>query len=269
MRPQSGPKGKRLLTAVIAIIIVAVPLALAIQRYHKVPIERALNPVFWIQHLRGEDRYIESQALLEHGDPSRKEVAITIDDGPDPRYGPAIAKYLHDNHVAATFFLVGIRVKQYPAVAKLIAADGFDIGNHTYDHQRLPALKSHEIASELRLCAQHIKDVTGRDVHLMRPPGVQYNDKVLDIAKSQGYVTVSWTCGAQDYDTHPASYIAQRVLDRTEPGSIIILHQDQPSTIEALPIIIDKLRSQGYSFVTISEMLDHLHAKLPSKSVAG
>lgn len=260
MRPQNNRK--RLLIAAV-ILVIAVPLALYLDQYRKVPIERALNPIYWIKHLRGEDRYDARMALLEHGNPAYKEVAITIDDGPDPRYGPGIATYLHDNHVAATFFVVGIRVNQYPAVIKLIAADGFELGNHTYDHQRLPALKPHEIASELRLCAKHIKAVTGEDVTLMRPPGVQYNDKVLQVAKSLGYVTVSWTCGAQDYDNHSASYIAGRVIDRTEPGSIILLHQDQPSTLAALPIIVKNLRAQGYGFVTISQMLAHLHAKLP------
>lgn len=263
MRSKFRHPGFRL--AVAAIVLCAGSmLVLNVDRYHKVPIDRLVNPVYWIQHLRGEDRYIASQALLEHGDPSLREVAITIDDGPDPRYGPAIAAYLHNNHVPATFFMVGIRVAQYPSVAKMIAADGFEIGNHTYDHQRLPALKPHEIASELRLCAKHIKDVTGEQTTLMRPPGMQYNDKVLDVAKSLGYVTVSWTCGAQDYDTHSAEYVAQRVIDRTEPGSIILLHQDQPSTVKALPEIVSTLRSQGYTFVTISQMLDHLHAKLPA-----
>lgn len=260
---RSSNNRNRVLLAVVIVLVIAVPLALYLDRYRKVPIERAVNPVWWIQHLRGEDRYDASTALLEHGDPNLKEVAITIDDGPDPRYGPAIATYLHDNRVAATFFMVGIRVNQYPQVAELISADGFEIGNHTYDHQRLPALKPHEIASELRLCAKHIKEVTGQTTTLMRPPGVQYNDKVLSVAKALGYVTVSWTCGAQDYDKHSASYVAQRVIDRTENGSIILLHQDQPSTVKALPIIIDNLRAQGYQFVTISQMLDHLHAKLP------
>lgn len=268
MRFPKSRKGRRPAIAVIIVLVIAAPLAVYLDRYRKVPIERAINPVYWIKHLRGEDRYDPSTALLEHGDPAYKEVALTIDDGPDPRYGPDIAKYLHDHHVAATFFVVGIRVKQFPAVAKLIAADGFELGNHTYDHQRLPALKPHEIAGELRLCAKHIKAVTGQDVTLMRPPGVQYNDKVLNIAKSMGYVTVSWTCGAQDYDNRPATYIASRVIDRTEPGSIIILHQDQPSTLQALPIIVDRLRSQGYTFVTVSQMLDHLHAKRPSASTS-
>jgi peptidoglycan/xylan/chitin deacetylase (PgdA/CDA1 family) len=131
--------------------------------------------------------------------------------------------------------------------------------NHTYNHQDLPALKPHEIANELRLCDQDIWAATGRHTTLMRPPGVQYNDKVLDVAKSLGYVTVSWTVGAKDYETGTtADFIQERVLHRTAPGSIILLHQDTPATIAALPAIIDGLRAQGYTFVTISQMLERL-----------
>jgi peptidoglycan-N-acetylglucosamine deacetylase len=248
----------------IAVCLILLFGLLQLIQHHKVPMDRVLNPMFWVRHLRGEDRYNVQTALLEHGNPAYREVALTIDDGPDPRYGPQIAALLKQDNVPATFFLVGIRVKQYPQVVTQIARDGFEIGNHTYDHQRLDALKPHEIANELRLCDSHIAAITGKHTSLMRPPGVQYNDKVLQVAKALGYVTISWTAGAHDYDTEAADTIAQRVIDRTESGSIIILHQDTPSTIQALPLIIDSLRRQKYQFVTISEMLRHLNARLPS-----
>jgi len=235
-------------------------------RYRTIPFDRAINPAFWLRHWRGEDRYDAATALLEHGNPDVPEVALTIDDGPDPKYGPEIARYLKARGVAATFFVVGTRVKQYPNVLREIAADGFEIGNHTYDHQRLDTLKPHSIANELRFGARNIAAVTGQAPTLLRPPGVQYNDQVLRTAKSLGYVTVSWTCGAKDYESQSPEFIAQRVVDRTEAGSIIILHQDTPSTIKALPFIIDRLRARGLRFVTISEMLSHLHARLPERS---
>lgn len=224
----------------------------------KVPLERALNPAFWVRHLRGTDRYDPQTALLEHGNPAYKEVALTIDDGPDPAFGPPIAALLQARHVPATFFLVGTRVRQFPQVARLLARDGFELGNHTYDHQRLPDLKPHEIANEIRLCDRDVAQATGQHLNLLRPPGVQYDDKTLRAAKSLGYVTVSWTVGARDYDTQPPQWIADRVLRRTEPGSIILLHQDNSATPAALPLIIDGLRRQGYVFVTVSQMLAHL-----------
>ena len=265
---------RRAALAVAAVLVLGL-VAWPLNRHRKVPIAQAVNPLYWVRHWRGEDRYHADTGLLEHGDPNAPEVALTIDDGPDPRYGPAIADVLHREHVPATFFLVGIRVKQYPQVARLLARDGFEIGNHTYDHQRLPALPPHQIAGELRLCDRWVSHVTGRHTVLMRPPGVQYDDKVLGVAKALGYVTVSWTVGAGDYDPHPPAWIAERVLDRTEPGSIILLHQDTPATQAALPLIIAGLRARGLRFVTVGQMLHRLHvtpgneaADLPQKAPA-
>ncbi len=231
----------------------------------KTPLRKVFSPAEWVRHWKGIDRYDPNQALLSEGDPNRREVALTFDDGPDTRYGPQIAAILKDKKAAATFFLVGMRVKEHPEVVRRLAAEGFELANHTYNHQSLPALKPHQIANELRLCDADIFEASGQHTSLMRPPGVQYNDKVLEVARALGYVTVSWTVGARDYeaDTSP-EFIRQRVLARAAPGSIILLHQDTAATAAALPEIIDSLRSQGYQFVTISQMLEHLHAKRPA-----
>ena len=258
---------RRAAVAVVAVTLLGLA-GWRADRYRKVPLDRAVNPLYWVQHWRGEDRYDSRTGLLEHGDPNVPEVALTIDDGPDPRYGPAIATLLHRENVPATFFFVGTRVKRYPQVARLIARDGFEIGNHTYDHQRLPALPPHQIANELRLCDQWVFQTTGRRTVLMRPPGVQYDDKVLHVAHALGYVTVSWTVGAGDYDPHPAAWIAQRVLDRTEAGSIILLHQDTPATQAALPLIIAGLRARGLRFVTVGDMLRRLHVSPGPETMA-
>ena len=237
----------------------------ALNPHRKTPLRKVFNPAEWVRHWQGIDHYDPKQALLSEGDPTRREVALTFDDGPDTRYGPQIAGILTQKKAVATFFLVGMRVKEHPEVVRLLARDGFELANHTYNHQSLPALKPHEIANELRLCDADIFAASGQHTTLMRPPGVQYNDKVLDVAHALGYVTVSWTVGARDYesDTSP-EFIRERILARAAPGSIILLHQDTAATAAALPGIIDSLRSQGYQFVTISQMLDHLHAHLPA-----
>ena len=266
-----SPRVRKSLPFVGAFVIFGVGLAFWVLNPHrKVPLRKVFSPVEWVRHWKGIDHYDPGQALLQEGDPSVREVALTFDDGPDPRYGPAVAAILKQKKVSATFFLVGLRVKEYPDVAKLLADDGFELANHTYNHQSLPALKPHEIANELRLCDADIVRATGQHTTLMRPPGVQYNDKVLGVAKALGYVTVSWTVGAKDYDKDTtADFIRERVLDRTAPGAIILLHQDTPATISALPAIIDGLRAQGYQFVTVSQMLGRLHARRPTPLLPG
>ena len=259
------PRARKILLAVGTVVVLGGALAFwALDPHRKTPLRKVFSPVEWVRHWKGIDHYDPAQALLQEGDPNVREVALTFDDGPDPRYGPAVAAILKRENVPATFFLVGLRVKQYPDVARLLARDGFELANHTYNHQSLPALKPHEIANELRLCDADIARATGQHTTLMRPPGVQYNDKVLGVAKSLGYVTVSWTVGAKDYDKDTtAGFIQERVLDRAAPGAIILLHQDTPATVSALPAIIDGLRAQGYQFVTVSQMLDRLHARRP------
>lgn len=248
-----------------SLILLTAIAAFVLNPYRQLPIHEALDPRYWILVIRGLDKYDWHNGLLQHGDYRVPEVALTIDDGPDPRYEPQIVNILKQNNVPATFFVVGIRVKQHPELLKLLQQNGFEIGNHTYDHQRLDALKPHEIANELLLCDKHIFEVTGQHPTLMRPPGVQYNDKVLSVAKSLGYVTVSWTVGAKDYEKVSAAYITQRVLDRTGNGSLILLHQDNPETAIALPGIILALKGRGYRFVTVSQMLQRLHARLPAR----
>ncbi len=232
--------------------------------HRKTPLRKVFSPVEWVRHWQGRDHYDAQNALLQEGDGAVPEVALTFDDGPDPTFGPQVAAILKAKGVPATFFLVGMRVKQYPEVTRLLDRDGFELANHTYNHQSLPALKPHEIASELRVCDADIFAATGKHTSLMRPPGVQYNEKMLGVTKALGYVTVSWTVGAKDYDKDTsADFIRERVLDRTAPGAIILLHQDTPATVAALPAIIDGLRAQGFKFVTISQMLDRLHARRP------
>ena len=90
---------------------------------------------------------------------------------------------------------------------------------------------------------------------------MEYNTKVLTVAKALGYRTISYTDAAKDYMPQDPNWIAQRVIDRAENGSIILLHQDTPDTVKALPTIITTLRKQGYNFVTISTILKDLKAQ--------
>jgi len=243
---------ERRLVIVTAVIIVILLAAVYIYRHYG-------------RSLTGKDRYDPDVALLTRGNPHLREIALTFDDGPKPEYGPPIAALLKSRGIAATFFVIGKRVKEYPQILKQLSDDGFEIGNHTYDHQRLPSLKPHEIANELRFCDQDIFKVTGKHTTLMRPPGDEMNTKVLWVAKALGYVTVSYTVGAKDFGQDPpTAMIIHRILARTKPGTIILLHQTSHATLEALPTMLDVLKSRGFHFVTISQMLAHESAQLPT-----
>ena len=255
----SRTKGVRAAAAVL--IVLAAYGLYHFHKHHTMQIQDAINPFWWVRHFEGRDLYDPATAMLFHGNPKLPEVAITIDDGPNPLYGPQILAILKQYDVPATFFVVGVRVKANPEIVREMVVDGDEVGNHTYDHQRLDALKPRQIRDELIYDDENIYKVAGINTTVMRPPGMQYDPKVLRQTKALGYVTVSWTVAAKDYLNQPPQFIADTVLDRTENGSIILLHQDTPDTVKALPDIITGLQQRGYKFVTITTMLEHLHMK--------
>jgi peptidoglycan/xylan/chitin deacetylase (PgdA/CDA1 family) len=255
------PNRRVLRIAVPILVLFVAGVAWRYDPYRTVHLPDAINPVWWYRHMTGTDMYDPAQGILFHGNPNLKEVAITIDDGPHPQYGDRILQVLNQYHVKATFFVVGVKVKQDPQFLRTAVAEGDEIGNHTYDHQRLPALKPHEIANELRFDDMDIYEACGVHPTVMRPPGDEYNDKVNHVVKSLGYVDCAWTVAAQDFLPQTPQYIAMQVLDKVKPGAIILLHQDYPGTSVALPVIINGLEKDGYKPVTIDTMLAHLNVE--------
>lgn len=256
----------------LILVIVATGAFLAIyHHFHRsIPLSQLITADYWQRHFEGNEFYDPHGMMLYHGNPKFHEVALTIDDGPHQIYGQPILHTLAQEQVPATFFVVGVRVKQEPDQIRQMIAQGDEIGNHTYDHQRLDKLKPHLIASELRLNDEIIYRASGLHTRIMRPPGVQFNHKVLHVSSALGYITVNWTNAARDYEKQSPDYIVRHVVDSTENGSIILLHQDNPYTALALPRIISALKRRGYRFVTISTMLAHLgvqpYASLEAKA---
>ncbi len=223
-----------------------------------VPNEDVFNPIYWYRRAKGEDLYDASTLRLFHGNHLRKEIALTIDDGPHTPTGDQLLDILKMEDVKATFFVVGAKLKQRPDLIRRMVAEGHEVANHTQDHLRLPSLNARQVEDELNNCDINFYRVTKQHFNLMRPPGVQYNDKVLAITKKMNYQVITWTCAAKDFDDVSPDYIVNRILSRVENGSIILLHDDRPSTVTALPRIIAALKKDGYTFVTITEMLAHL-----------
>jgi len=219
----------------------------------------ALNPAFWYRRWQGFDLYDPVQRILYHGNRRLREVALTIDDGPYAETGPQLLDLLQHHSVRATFFVVGDRIKMQPEQIVRMLAEGHEVANHSMTHQhRLDTLPAKNVRNELQYCDVNFQRVTGRSFSLMRPPGVRYNDTVLAVARELGYTTVSYTTGARDYDNVPADFIVDRIVRRTENGSILLLHDGNPATVEALPRILTALKREGYRFVTVSEMIGRL-----------
>ncbi|MBS1723783.1 MAG: polysaccharide deacetylase family protein [Armatimonadetes bacterium] len=195
---------------------------------------------------------------LVRGNPAVKKIALTFDDGPHKMFTSQLLEVLRTYGVKATFFMIGRNVDAEPDLAKAAADQGIELANHTYTHERLPALTDSEIVSEIVRGADAIEKATGVRPTFFRPPGGEYDDRVARVVKEQHLTMVLWTSDAGDFTTvlgNPSpEAITQKVLRYVSPGGIVIMHDPMPNTLEALPKIILFLKSQGYEFVTVSEL---------------
>ena len=192
---------------------------------------------------------------LVRGNPRKKVVALTIDDGPHPGDTDKLLAILAQEHVKATFFVVGHMVDKYPSLVAKEAKDGHEIANHTYSHLRLPGIPG-KAESELSLGQKAIiraeRGAHGTDY--CRPPGGQYNDEVVQAATKDKYTIVLWTDDPGDYANPGADVIEQRTLRDLSPGAIILLHDGAKQTLQVLPDMIRKIKKRGYTFLTCSQM---------------
>jgi peptidoglycan-N-acetylglucosamine deacetylase len=187
---------------------------------------------------------------------ARKEIALTFDDGPYPFYTPVLLHVLDRSHVPATFFIVGRSAQEFPELVTRIVDAGDEVGNHTFNHYTLTTLSDAQIAYQIAAGGAFLEQFTGKPLSLFRPPHGHCNAHILAIARALGYRTILWSDAANDVKDISPDVIARRVEAEASPGGIILLHSGQYRTIEALPRIIDRLRAQGYTFVTVSKLLD-------------
>ncbi len=208
-----------------------------------------------------------------HGPTNQRVVALTYDDGPNPPYTNAILSVLSEQHVRATFFVVGRAVVAYPAVVRQEVDDGNAIGNHTWDHAHLVLYDERGVRQTLERTDRAIYAAAGVHTKIMRPPFGARDWLVLREARKLRYVPVMWSVPlANDWEYPPARVIATRVLRYVGDGSIIALHDgnrgivckghhvaarlcDRSADVEATRLIIEALKRKGYRFVTIPELL--------------
>ncbi len=190
-----------------------------------------------------------------YGVPTKaKAIAITFDDGPKTET-PRLLDVLKQKGVRATFFVVGKQVDAYPQTLKRMADEGHEIQNHTYSHRALEYLSSREIEQELFKCASAVRSVIGTGTTMIRPPGAHHGKALAEVTRKFGFRTVFWTANCAKVEGTNRQKIANFVLSSAKPGAIVLMHNVDRVTLAALPQIIDTLKSRGYTFVTLSEML--------------
>lgn len=198
--------------------------------------------------------------LVPRVNTSQKVVALTFDDGPTPEATEQVLSILAEGRVRATFFVTGAELEKNMAEGKKIVAAGHELGNHSYSHGRMVLVTPSHVRREVERTDELIREAGYRGEIHFRPP---YGKKlfVLPFYLSRtGRKTVTWDVEPDSYPevAADADKIAEHVLSRTRPGSIIILHVMYPSRAESLKAvkkIVEGLKSQGYSFKTVTELL--------------
>jgi len=189
------------------------------------------------------------------GPTDRKVIALTFDDGPYPFYTPLLLHVLERSNVRATFFIVGRNAQEFPELVSRIVAAGDEVGNHTFNHYKLTYLSAEQIQRQIVECNAVLEPFIGHPLTLFRPPHGRYDRRVVSIAHDLGYHTIFWSDSPEDTKDIAPSLVVHRVLAEAAPGAIVLMHSGQYKTVVALPVIIDRLRARGYTFVTVGEML--------------
>lgn len=184
-----------------------------------------------------------------------KLVALSFDAAWGNEDTQTLIDILDQYGVNTTFFVVGDWVDKYPESVQALAEAGNEVMNHSSSHAHFSALSSSEITTDISACNDKIEAITGVRPTLFRCPYGEYDDHVIKAVNSLGMTAVQWDVDSLDWKGIEAGQITRRVLDRVQPGSIVLFHNAAEHTPEALPAILDALQGEGYRIVPISQLL--------------
>jgi peptidoglycan/xylan/chitin deacetylase (PgdA/CDA1 family) len=198
--------------------------------------------------------------LTDRVDTSARVVALTFDDGPDPAGTRLLLDALARAEVPATFYLIGRDIAEHPDLAGEIVAAGHELGNHTYSHERMWFVSGGFVAEEVEKTDALIRQAGYEGEITFRPPNGKKLLALPYYLDQHSRKTVTWDVEPDSEGTPDAQRIADVAVERTRPGSIILLHgmyAERDQTRLAVAPIVDRLKADGYRFVTVSELLTY------------
>lgn len=213
------------------------------------------------RYLKGEDLEKYNEYIKKR---SRKVVALTFDDGPNPNTTPVALELLKKYNAKATFFMVGRSVAGNEDIIKQVVAEGHQIGNHSWSHPLLTKVTLEQAKSQINDTTEVLKKASGQDVHIMRPPYGGINS-AIQAAVSQSFIL--WDVDTLDWKNRNTASIMKEV-QKTQSGSIILMHDIHQTSIDALPSVLQYLTEQGFELVTIDELMGdqlELHQKYTNR----
>lgn len=191
-------------------------------------------------------------------DTKEKKIALTFDISWGETRAIPILDILKEKKVnKATMFLSSPWSQRHPEIVKRIKEDGFEIGSHGHKHDNYSKYTDEEIRSQIGKADTILTEMTGKKPNLIRMPNGDFDKRVLQTAHDMGYSVIQWDTDSKDWMNPGTETIINNVLSKAHPGDIVLMHASDSckQTHLALPVIIDKLRAQGYEFVTVSELI--------------
>lgn len=191
-------------------------------------------------------------AQAEDSSQERRQIALTFDDGPHPRYTKLLLDGLKERGVAATFFVVGKNISGNEELIARMEQEGHLIGNHTYDHVKISDLSAEQACAQVERTSALVREITGKDTEFIRPPFGEWNK---DMECSFTMIPVLWSVDPLDWTTENTALIRERILKDVQEGDIILMHDYYRSSVDAALDVVDALLAQGYEFVTVDKLV--------------
>ena len=188
-------------------------------------------------------------------DTPEKKIAITFDAAWSAEDTDQLIKILQNHNAKATIFAVGDWVEKNPDAVKKFHKNGHEMANHSDTHAAFSKISRENIKEEIINCNIKIKNITGVSPKLVRAPSGDYDNKSIEVTESLNMKMIQWDCDSLDYKGLSIDEIYNRIINKVQNGSIILFHNGVENTPEALDKILAKLKTDGYEFVTVSELI--------------
>lgn len=185
-----------------------------------------------------------------------KAVALTIDDGPDPRFTPSVLHDLQRYEDKATFFFLGENVEKHPDLAKKVLAAGHEVGNHTMSHLHMEQATFERNLAEIQGANEMLESMLGVTPTFFRPPRGHLNHAAMQAIRASGMTPAFWTLALEHHGLNPQEMV-DRVMRYVHPGAVILMHDgnlDRTLSVKALPILLKELHDEGYQVVSLGEL---------------
>ena len=205
------------------------------------------------------ENMIKKSAAIYKGDPGKKEIYLTFDNGYENGYTGDILNVLRRQHVPAAFFITGHYLKTAPELVVRMVKENHIVGNHSWTHPDMSRSSDEVIRQELRRVKEETEKLTGQQtMNYLRPPRGVFNERTMAVAKKEGYTHVFWSLAYRDWvvdQQRGSKYAYDEVMKQIHPGAIMLLHTVSKDNAEALDSIITDLKKQGYVFKSLDQLM--------------